>query len=238
MIVYKPVNNVKAMTFDLDDTLYDNWPFIIEAERLLLDYLSNNYPSSSALTKQDWRDLKTQALRDDPSLWSDMGDLRRDTLTRGLRASGYQAEKLEKAVADCFDYFYFQRSNFEVSAQICAILSDLSESMPLVAITNGNVNLEQIGIAQYFTHTYKANRTQTMKPSPIMFDLAAKKLALPREQILHVGDNAEKDVWGAFNAGFLSAWYACNRPMDIRSENMKVLPNIHLASLSELRYLL
>lgn len=234
MIVYKPTSHIQAMTFDLDDTLYDNWPYIIEAEKGLLSFIAEEYPDSSNLTRDDWQHLKRQALRDDPELFSDMGDLRRITLKKGLQQAGYEGQNLNKAVDRCFDWFYFERSNFKVGEAECQVLAKLAEKIPLVAITNGNVNTKQIGIADYFQKVFKSSRKRPMKPHRHMFDEAADFLKVQRASILHVGDNLEKDVWGATNAGFSSAWYACDRPMDLAVETVHVLPNVEIQRLGEL----
>lgn len=226
------------MSFDLDDTLYDNWPYIAEAEKRLFAYLTKHYPATQSLSKADWQTYKREALNKDPALWSDMGELRKITLRRGLSQVGYQSHALEHAVDNSFEYFYFERSNFKVAEDFCSVLAQLSEKLPLVAITNGNVQLEQIGIADYFTKTYKANRNQMMKPDPYMFDLASHDLKIAPSHFLHVGDNLEKDVWGATNAGFKSAWYAVNRPMRLEREDVKVLPNIQLQHLRDLLVIL
>lgn len=234
MIIYKPTPKIQAMTFDLDDTLYDNWPLIVEAEKGLLDFIATEYPNASHLAKDDWQQYKRQALRDDPELFSDMGDLRRIILTKGLQDSGYRGVKLTEAVKVCFDWFYFERSNFRVGEAECQLLAKLSQHIPLIAITNGNVNTQQIGLDGYFQQVLKASRQRPMKPHPHMFDEAADYLNVSRSSILHVGDNLEKDVWGAVNAGFSSAWHACDRPMKIRNEPVKVLPHLEIHQLDEL----
>lgn len=234
MIIYKPTPKINAMTFDLDDTLYDNWPYIIAAEKGLLNFIANEYPDSSHLNRADWQHYKQQALRNDPELFSDMGDLRRIILTKGLQASGYSGKVLSDAVQVCFDWFYFERSNFKVGEAKCKLLAKLAEHIPLVAITNGNVNTQQIGIDDYFQQTFKASRKSPMKPHPHMFDQAAAYLNVSRGSILHVGDNLEKDVWGATNAGFSSAWHACDRAMKIEKESVQVLPNVEIHELDEL----
>lgn len=238
MIIYKPTPKIAAMTFDLDDTLYHNWPYLVEAERGLLNYISERYPDSSHLHKDDWQQFKRQALRDDPTLFSDMGELRRRVLSEGLQRGGYAGSTLKKAVDDCFDWFYYQRSNFKVSDAVATVLAALAKKLPLVAITNGNVNTKQIGIDEYFQTVLKASQNSPMKPHAHMFDKAAELLAVPRQKILHVGDNLEKDVWGASLAGFSTAWHACDRKMDIRSEPVRVLPNLEIHELEELTYLI
>lgn len=234
MIIYKPTPKIQAMTFDLDDTLYDNWPLIVEAEKGLLNFIAEEYPNASHLGKDDWQQYKRQALRDDPELFSDMGDLRRIILTKGLQESGYSGAKLTDAVNVCFDWFYFERSNFRVGEAECQLLAKLSQHIPLIAITNGNVNTQQIGLDGYFQQVLKASRQRPMKPHRHMFDEAANYLNVKRSSILHVGDNLEKDVWGAVNSGFSSAWHACDRPMQIRNEPVKVLPHVEIHQLDEL----
>ncbi len=67
-----------------------------------------------------------------------------------------------------------------------------------------------------------------------MFEQAADKLGIAPQHILHVGDNLQKDVYASINAGFQSAWYACNRPMALQLEKVSVLPHVVLDNLSEL----
>ncbi|MBF7073644.1 HAD-IA family hydrolase [Glaciecola sp. MH2013] len=222
------------MTFDLDDTLYDNWPYIVEAEKALLDYIAQRYPDAAAINKKDWQSYKMQALRADPRLFSDMGVLRKQVLNQGLSKCGYKGQDLSKAVDDCFDYFYHQRSNFTVPAAKIGVLEQLAEKLPLAAITNGNVNLKQIGIAHCFAHVFKSSINSPMKPHPHMFNAAVDALDIAAHQVLHVGDNLEKDVFGATNAGLISAWHACDRPMDIRNERVHVLPHVEIHELGEL----
>ena len=66
-----------------------------------------------------------------------------------------------------------------------------------MAITNGNVNLSQIGIADYFAQTYKASLSQPMKPHPKMFQLTEAFTGISAANIVHVVDNMEKDIMGA-----------------------------------------
>jgi putative hydrolase of the HAD superfamily len=141
-------------------------------------------------------------------------------------------------VSDCFNTFYHKRSDFAVSPHVHQVLQTLSKSLPIVAITNGNVNCVQIGIAKYFTHILHATKKQRMKPYPDMFALAANLLQLPAKHILHVGDNLEKDVWGATRAGYSSAWFAYDRKMDLRKESVSTLPHIQLHALSEIESLI
>jgi FMN phosphatase YigB (HAD superfamily) len=77
-----------------------------------------------------------------------------------------------------------------------------------------------------------------MKPSPAMFDLISTKLGIAPQNILHVGDDLEKDVEGAIKAGYQSAWLAVNRPMQLKNERFaRLLPHVQLDSLKDLKRL-
>jgi FMN hydrolase / 5-amino-6-(5-phospho-D-ribitylamino)uracil phosphatase len=237
MILYRKIDKIQAISFDLDDTLYDNQPFIVEAEIQLRRFLHDFFPLTKNCDKDFWFKIKTQVLKQQPELKLDMGQLRRHTLYAGLSHVGYQDEQLVDGVEQCFQHFYFHRSNFKVEKTICSLLNELSLRVPLVAITNGNVNLEQIGISEYFQHSLHANLEQPMKPHPKMFGLACDYLNLPPRQILHVGDSLINDVYGAHRAGMRTAWYAHNRNMHLSKESTVLLPDIALHNLDELMLL-
>lgn len=238
MIVYKPIGEIRAISFDLDDTFYANWPYIVEAEQHLRQHISKHYPQAGHFSGADWFQFKKEALLENPNLRHDMGALRTITLTKAFVKSGMPSEDIPAAVSDCFDTFYHKRSDFTVEEAIQLALKKLARKVPLVAITNGNVNLEQIGIARYFSHVLHASEQRRMKPYPDMFEEASRRLSVPAKHILHVGDNLEKDVWGATRAGYYSAWYAHDRKMDLNKEPALILPHIQLNSIMSINQLL
>ncbi len=237
MIVYKPVSQIQAMSFDLDDTLYDNMPYIVSAEQYLLTYIAEYYPQAAHISKSEWQQFKLAALEEAPDLRHDVGMLRTVTLTKGFIYAGFNSSDLPDAVSDCFDAFYYQRSNFKVDDGIKKVLSYLSKKLPLVVITNGNVDCSKIGISKYFTHILHAGKDGKMKPSSDMYDKASKLLDIHPSAILHIGDNLDKDVKGSMDAGFKSAWFAVNRPMQINNESLPVLPHFQLQAFDELKWI-
>ncbi|MCC2617609.1 HAD-IA family hydrolase [Aestuariibacter halophilus] len=231
---YRRLPKPAALSFDLDDTLYDNTPVMRRAEQALRAYLHQEWPATQSLAPSYWRDCRDHVLSRQPRLATDMGALRLHTLTHGLSLAGCKEPQLSRLVEDAFNHFYAVRSDFKVDKTICSLLSRCAQRWPLVAITNGNVNLKAIGIADYFDLCLHANLQQPMKPDGTMFTIAQQHLDLPAQHILHIGDNLEKDVMGARRAGYSTAWYAHNRPMSLQHEPVQVLPDIQLDTLDEL----
>jgi putative hydrolase of the HAD superfamily len=62
--------------------------------------------------------------------------------------------------------------------------------------------LDQLGLTRYFEAIIISCEVGFTKPSPVIFEHAAKKLGLAPRYILHVGDSLESDVAGAKSAGF------------------------------------
>ncbi|MBU3023674.1 HAD-IA family hydrolase [Aestuariibacter sp. A3R04] len=238
MRFYRPFTSVEAMTFDLDDTLYNNEPIIQQAEATLSEYIKARYPKTGAMTPAQWRDLKRALIKKNIGLASDMGELRMHSLRHALRRDIADDQEREAAATACFNCFYTARSNFSLHTDVHEVLSQLAKRIPLIAITNGNVDPKRTGMTTYFHTFLHASLTYRAKPAADMFNKAASLLALPPQRILHVGDNMEKDVMGAIDAGFQTAWLAVNRRMDIRRERVTVLPHVSLQSLRDLLHLI
>lgn len=238
MRFYRPLGPVRAMTFDLDDTLYNNEPVIRAAEQALQQHIARTHPHAARLTPADWQSIKRRHLQRNPRLMSDMGQLRRDVLNDALAADIADETTRSEAVQVCFDCFYDARSAFSLDRLVHDTLAALAASIPLVGITNGNVDAQKIGIDGYFQQIFHASLARPMKPHRHMFDEAVALLGIEAAHILHVGDNLEKDVYGAIAAGKQAAWFACNRTMDLRNENVQALPHVQLDCLSELTLLI
>ena len=75
-----------------------------------------------------------------------------------------------------------------------------------MAITNGNSDLQRIGIAQWFQDCWNVQRAGVAKPDPGIFHQAAAALQLAPHQVLHVGDDAQLDAVAAMDAGMHAVW--------------------------------
>lgn len=234
MKFFRPYTSISALTFDLDDTLYDNAPYIQHAYEALNNYLKSNYPLTSQVTNSEMWKIRNTFVQREPALESDVSALRLLTLEEALKADIDDTTARKEAAQTCYDVFYHARSNFTVDAGVLELLEKLARRYPLVGITNGNVDVDAIGIRPFFNKVLHASVSRPMKPDRAMFDEAADILQLAPHKILHVGDNLEKDVFGAIDAGYQSAWHAKGRAMNLNKEDATHLPHIQLDELDEL----
>lgn len=226
MQFYRRWSRPVALSFDLDDTLYDNHPVIKRANVWMEDTLADELGQ-----RINWGAYKTQVLRQNPMLIHDVTECRRAWLYLGLKTQGVAHAK-ERA-NELMDAFIAVRSDFSVPERSHQLLAKLAQRYPLVAMTNGNVDIHRIGIAEYFTHIYYAGGEYRQKPYPDLFQATAEALSLQPEQIAHVGDDPHTDVYGALVHGYQSIWLN-----DRQSSIPMHLPHVSVTDLAELEALL
>ncbi|MFM5879327.1 HAD-IA family hydrolase [Aeromonas sanarellii] len=235
MQFYRRWQPVAAISFDLDDTLYDNGPAIARAEQWMLSHLRSEYLATAMLDKPRWLELKRQLLLARPELRQDVSLARRQGIREALVQGGMAPALAEQEAARVFAAFLAERSKIEVSEGTHYLLARLAERYPLAVITNGNLDLALAGLAGYFTLVCKAGAGARMKPAPDMFVQVQEAFGLAPGRILHVGDHPETDVLGAGLHGFRAAWLN-DRGQPWQS--LSLLPDVELGALSELADLL
>ncbi|QDF68356.1 HAD-IA family hydrolase [Shewanella sp. SNU WT4] len=224
-----------AISFDLDDTLYDNGPIIRQAQQSLDEYLRSKFPALMAWSSVDWLALKAQLIRQTPWLDNDATAARTAVLTHALQQIGVKDVKAE--VAHAMAVFLHHRSNFKVAPEVIALLNQLGHYYPLIGITNGNVDHVAIGLGEPFRFVIHPSQTVAKKPASDMFMLACQRLNITPAELLHVGDHPESDVMGARWAQCQSVWLSPAFGGKQRAEP-KLLPTFQIQQLSELSQLL
>jgi len=207
MKYYRPLKPIKAISFDLDDTLYDNHPVIKRAEQSFMTYLNTRFPALAELTSKQWLLYKNLELKNYPELKSDVSRVRQQTLTRIMTIYGIPEYKAIEYGKQALAEFLRLRSDFKVPESSMLLLKKLREHYPVIAITNGNVDEFQIQLDDKFEFVLKAGDGLKAKPAGDLFIEAARRLNIEVSDILHVGDHLITDVYGAQNNGAQAVWF-------------------------------
>ncbi len=198
------LEQVRAISFDLDDTFWDCAPAIINAEEALYQWLEEHYPAITArYSREDMPQMRADMYKTHPHLSTDVTLMRKTFLEELIGPHRNDKHTAE----DAFSVFYRVRSEVVLYEGTHDILQALSKTHKLAAITNGNADLTQIGLAHYFNDIQRASINNPPKPGKHMFDACCSNLGIASGQLLHVGDNPETDVFGAQQAGVLSVWF-------------------------------
>ncbi|RZJ08606.1 MAG: HAD family hydrolase [Acidovorax sp.] len=195
---------IRAVTIDLDDTLWPIWPTIERAEAVLLQWMTEHAPATARLfqSTEALRAIRNQMVNLRPDLQHDLSALRRESIRMALTQAGDDGALAEPA----FDLFFAERQRVTLFDDAHDTLAFLSARYPVVALSNGNADIHKVGIGQYFKHSLSASVLGVAKPDARIFHAAAELLQLPPEHVLHVGDDATLDARGAMDAGMQAVW--------------------------------
>lgn len=194
---------VRAITLDLDDTLWPIAPVVLRAETVLGQWLRRHAPRTAELFPLEaMRALRDEVAREHPHLAHDFTRQRMISLERMLAAAGDDVALAQPA----FEAFFAARCDVVHYDDTVDALDRLAARVPLAALSNGNADLVRIGLMDRFAFQLGAREHGAAKPDPSIFHAACARLDVPPAHVLHVGDDIEMDVVGAHRAGLRSCW--------------------------------
>lgn len=198
------IPRIRAITLDLDDTLWPIWPTIERAEAVLLQWLAVHAPATARLFEntEALRAIRNQMSTLRPDLQHDLSALRRESIRMALTQAGDDAALAEAA----FEVFFAERQRVQLYDGAQEALAFLSSRYPVVAVSNGNADVHRVGIGAHFKGSISATVLGVAKPDARIFQAAAEMLGVPPQAVLHVGDDATLDARGAMQAGMQAAW--------------------------------
>ncbi|HEF8772946.1 5-amino-6-(5-phospho-D-ribitylamino)uracil phosphatase YigB [Providencia manganoxydans] len=234
MHFYRPLSPIQAMTFDLDDTLYDNHPVIDKTEEEVLRFVREYDLRFNHFTNDDLYTFRNIVADQEPEICHDITRWRWLSSKMMFCHYGYSREDAQKGADDIMAHFTYWRNQIDVPLETHQILTQLAEKLPLVAITNGNAEPDACGLGQYFQFVLKAGPDGRSKPYCDMYRLAAQKLELEPHAILHVGDNLLTDVEGAIRSGMQACWINSDNRTLMEEKDVRLLPHVEICRLASL----
>ena len=194
---------IRAVTFDVGGTLIEPWPSV-------------GHVYAEVAARHGWTGLSVEALnREFGKAWASLGVFR---YTRaewlGLVKATFGGVIAEPVGPALFSELYEQFStpeSWHVYKDVVPTLRVLSQlGLKLGIISNWDRRLGPLlgllGLREFFNAVIISCYAGETKPSKLIYEKAVKRLGVPHESILHVGDSLEADVEGARKAGLQSVW--------------------------------
>ena len=196
---------IRAVCFDLDDTLIDS----TAAER-----------TGALLFAERFRD-RIIACEDFHARWRTATAAAFDRYLSG--AIPFMQQRRERVRALCSDspdddetdrrfavYLEGYRQEWRLFADVLPTL-DALRHLPLAIISNAPVaqqreKLARVGIAERFAAVLTPDTAGVGKPEPAIFHTACATLGCAPADCLHVGDHHDHDGLGALGAGLQARW--------------------------------
>jgi len=199
---------IKSISFDLDDTLWPLMPNIVEAEKTTNEWIKENFPGTAALLgKQDVIEIRDKLIKEDPNLMNQISDLRKLMFYELNIRAGYGKEESENMAEEAFKIYFKGRNAVTFYEGVIETLELLKNDYSLGVVTNGNADLQVIGIDNLFDYIFSAADLNAHKPDPVMFEAVINRTGLRAEEICHIGDHPINDVKASLDFGMTPIWF-------------------------------
>lgn len=195
--------DIRAITFDLDDTLWPCHAVIAAAEETTHAWLAERAPRLvERYTVDALREHRIAFGRRRPEVAHDLTALRLHALAELLTASGYPADMAQQAS----DVFRAARNRVTPYADVVPQLERLRRRYTLISVTNGNAQVERTPLRGCFDLCLSAAEVGAAKPDPAIFHAASNHVGVGFDACLHVGDDPLRDVAAARAVGMPTVW--------------------------------
>jgi putative hydrolase of the HAD superfamily len=202
---------IKAVSFDIDGTLYP-------ASAIFLRLFMQGLPKIKLLAafskvRQELRTLLTK-----PEFLSRNIDSMEALHRFQANLTASLLKRDPQQVYEDIETFFYSTSTEAFTAikpfpAVAPVLDNLREKgFPLGALSDfpGDRKLRLLGLAEKFNVSMTSEETGRVKPDRASFDLLARRLGVPNQELLYVGTSEAYDVQGAKSAGMQTALISWN----------------------------
>ena len=226
-----PRKKIKLITLDLDDTLWPNKKVIVDAENAWLNFILTKFPNLvDEFREESLSRVRVDLVEADPSLKNDLTKFRKEIIKETLLRSGVESVDAIYYSNESFNEFFKIRNKVQLYTDAKKILERLYRKVIIGALSNGNADLEIIGISNFFKFSLSAKDVKSNKPSPPHFIKALELADCEAEEALHIGDCPVNDIGGARNCNFNTIWFNCDKnkwdeifPCDLQAKSWQDL---------------
>ena len=223
---------IKAISFDAVGTLFyltktvgDHYAYVGREVGLDLDAQKLERAFHEA-----WNQMPQRAAIDGPredddkGWWRELVDVVLDQVAPSM-------SELDRDNFFEIAYEHFAEAGvWELYPEVPSVLEQLHPRFRLAVISNfdGRLRLilEHLGISKFFTHVFVSSEVGSDKPDPEIYRRALKFINLKPNEVLHVGDDPQRDWEGASAAG-LSIFRLDRRKNSLRDLLAELTTNGH-----------
>ncbi|MFF3503028.1 HAD family hydrolase [Streptomyces sp. NPDC003247] len=200
--------NIRAVVWDVDDTLFDYTTADREGMRghLTAEGLLDGYGTPEQALDL-WREITDRQWARYAAGEATFEDQRRD------RVRVFLGREMTDDEAD--DWFRRYVGHYEAAwalfPDVLPVLDALAASHRHAVLSNSSIHVQDrklrvLGVHDRFEAILCAAELGVSKPEPAAFLAACEALSLPPHEVAYVGDHPEIDGQGAADAGLLSVW--------------------------------
>ena len=185
------MNQLKAIVFDLDDTLYSERDFVLSGFQAVATWASVNLGISESIGSATLFQLYSEGVRN-------------NTFDRWLTIHGVDT----KIVPKLLDIYRQHPPNISPFPEAIDLLKTLAQSYQIGLVSDGYLAVQQgkwaaLGLDPFFDAVVFSDSLgrENWKPSMAPFKLVLEQLNISPQFSVYIGDNPRKDFFGARQLG-------------------------------------
>lgn len=204
----KKMPKIKLITFDLDDTFWDIRSVIFPAE-----INSRKWIETTLGEKIDWGSLdnfmniRNYLISTDSSLEYDLGKLRKKIVEHYVHPYFDNKTAQKTFINEAYAHFLKERHKVVFFSGVTKALKELNKHYMLGVLTNGNADVNLLGLGHFFNFSISSMDAKSNKPNPTHFEMAKEISGIGFQNTLHVGDHPINDIRGARDLGINTIWF-------------------------------
>lgn len=202
---------VKAILFDLDDTIFDHRHAVLES----LKDVQKEFQCFAKYSLKDFEAMHSDVLErihlnDVLSGKMNIDEARAARFRLLFDTAGQPVNSDEHWTASRTYRKRYMNTKRAVEGA-AELLSGLHGKAKLAIVSNNLLSeqvpkLKEIGFDKYFDVLVTSAEAGVAKPDKRIFEIALEKLSVSPDEALVIGDSFDKDIVGPFNAGIRSIW--------------------------------
>lgn len=204
------MSKIKAIFFDLDDTLVNSRNAEIEAA----DEFKKKFHEFDKMKDKDFEELWHKIAIDQYERYAkneisyEMNKINRIKIL----FSKFNIKKEDEEALQIFNmYLDLYEKNWRLFDDSRELLETLKGKYKLGLITNGDSNqqrkkIDTTKIGDYFSEIIISSEAEVSKPNKKIFEIACKKIEEEPQNCVMIGDSYKLDIQGAQNYGLNAIW--------------------------------
>lgn len=234
-------DSVRAVFFDLDETLVDDDRCMRVAVAQTCKKLAERYPqiapgqleATYLRVSNEWWTNSGSVPRASAGGTSDGRAIRTEVWGESLATCGLVAKRM--AIEAAGIYSQERKATYCLFPDVDEVLNALHKTFVLGVITNGpdtqREKIDSTKLADYMDVVIISGEVGVGKPAPGIFTRALISVQVSPREAIYVGDSLTWDIAGAKSAGLYSVWI--NRKRISRPHNV-AQPDIEITTLRDL----
>ncbi|WP_136248482.1 HAD family hydrolase [Halomonas borealis] len=216
---------LQALTFDLDDTLWDNQGVMALTEEGHYAWLDESLAAwlatrgesmlgqfAERLPLEAYQQRRRELAERHPLRRGNFTWIREQALCGLLEEFGLPRSAARLWSLAAMERFHDLRLGVSPYPEVTTMLDALGRRYRLASITNGNLALRRLALSRHFEVSIAAGEMHAPKPDPRCFLMTLARLGTTPERAMHIGDSWQEDILPALRLGMQAAWIAGDAP--------------------------